>query len=76
MLDEDFNIAEGLIRKVGVGKILRRDKMPPLPADVTAFGAMLAVLTAFFASLAAACELPPRPSANIAASGRGARVSA
>jgi hypothetical protein len=34
ILDEDFNIAEGLIRMVGVGKIVRRDKMPPLPADV------------------------------------------
>ena len=31
ILDEDFNIAQGLIRMVGVGKIVRRDKMPPLP---------------------------------------------
>ena len=35
ILDEDFNIAQGLIRMVGVGKIVRRDKMPPLAADVT-----------------------------------------
>ena len=34
ILDEDFNIAEGLIRKVGVGKIVRCDKMPPLPPHV------------------------------------------
>jgi hypothetical protein len=33
ILDEDFNIAQGLIRKVGVGKIVRCDKMPPLPPD-------------------------------------------
>ena len=31
ILDEDFNIAQGLIRMVGVGKIVRRDKMPPFP---------------------------------------------
>jgi hypothetical protein len=35
ILDEDFNIAQGLIRRAGVGKIVGRDKMPPLPADVT-----------------------------------------
>ena len=29
ILDEDFNIAQGLIRMAGVGKIVRRDKMPP-----------------------------------------------
>ena len=29
VLDEDFNIAQGLVRMVGVGKIVRRDKMPP-----------------------------------------------
>jgi hypothetical protein len=34
ILDEDFNIAQGLIRNVGLGKIVRRDKMPPLPPDV------------------------------------------
>ena len=34
ILDEDFNIAQGLIRMVGVGKIVRRDKMPPLATDV------------------------------------------
>ena len=28
-LDQDFNIAQGLIRIAGVGKIVRRDKMPP-----------------------------------------------
>ena len=28
VLDEDFNIAQGLISIVGVGKIVRRDKMP------------------------------------------------
>ena len=32
ILDEDFNIAQGLIRMVGVGKIVHRDKMPPFPA--------------------------------------------
>ena len=32
ILDEDFNIAQGLIRIVGVGKIVRRDKMPPFTA--------------------------------------------
>ena len=31
ILDEDFNIAQGLIRIAGAGKIVRRDKMPPLP---------------------------------------------
>jgi len=35
ILDEDFNIAQGLVRMAGVGKIVRRDKVPPLPADVT-----------------------------------------
>ena len=30
ILDEDFNIAQGLIRIAGVGKIVHRDKMPPL----------------------------------------------
>jgi len=34
ILDEDFNIAQGLIRMIGVGKIVRRDKMPPLPSNV------------------------------------------
>jgi hypothetical protein len=34
-LDADYNIARGIIEKIGVGKIVRRDKMPPLPADVT-----------------------------------------
>ena len=32
--DEDLNTAQGLIRMVGVGKIVRCDKMPPLPSDV------------------------------------------
>ena len=36
ILDEDFNIAEGLIRIAGVGKIVRRDRMPSLPPDVIA----------------------------------------
>ena len=31
ILDEDFNIAQGLIRMAGVGKIVHRDKMPGLP---------------------------------------------
>ena len=31
ILDEDFNIAQGLIRMAGVGKIVRRDNMLPLP---------------------------------------------
>ena len=31
ILDEDFNIAQGIIRMVGVGKIVRCDKMPPSP---------------------------------------------
>jgi hypothetical protein len=35
ILDEDFNIARGIIEKIGVGKLVRRDKMPPLPVDVT-----------------------------------------
>jgi hypothetical protein len=30
MLDEDFNIAQGLVRMVGVGKVVRRDKLLPL----------------------------------------------
>jgi hypothetical protein len=30
ILDEDFNIAEGLIRMVGVGQTVRWDKMPAL----------------------------------------------
>jgi len=34
-LDADYNIARGIIEKIGVGKIVGRDKMPPLPADVT-----------------------------------------
>ena len=34
ILDEDFNIAQGLIRMIGVGKIVRRDKMPRLPSNV------------------------------------------
>ncbi len=29
ILDEDFNIAQGLIRIAGVGKIVRCDEMPP-----------------------------------------------
>ena len=33
-LDADFNIARGLIEKIGVGKIVHRDKMPPLATDV------------------------------------------
>jgi hypothetical protein len=31
VLDEDFNIARGIIEKVGVGKIVRCDKVPPFP---------------------------------------------
>ena len=31
-LHEDYNIARGIIEKIGVGKIERCDKMPPLPA--------------------------------------------
>jgi len=34
ILDEDFNIAQGIIRAIGVGKIVRRDKMPPLLSNV------------------------------------------
>jgi len=34
VLDEDFNIAQGIIEKIGVGKIVHRDEVPPLPADV------------------------------------------
>jgi hypothetical protein len=34
ILDEDFNIAQGLIRMVGVGKIVRRDRMPSSLRDV------------------------------------------
>jgi hypothetical protein len=29
ILDEDFNIAQGLIRMVGVGKIVYRDRCRP-----------------------------------------------
>jgi hypothetical protein len=35
ILDEDFNIAQGLIRMVGPGKIVHGDKMPLLPGNVT-----------------------------------------
>jgi hypothetical protein len=38
VLDEDFNIAEGLIEKIGTGKIVHHDTMPPLPHDVTCLG--------------------------------------
>jgi hypothetical protein len=34
VLDEDFNIAQGLIEKIGVGKIVRRDKMPLPPGAI------------------------------------------
>jgi hypothetical protein len=34
ILDEDFNITQGLIRMVGVGKIVRRDKVPSSLRDV------------------------------------------
>ena len=34
ILDEDFNITQGLIRIAGVGKIVRSDKVLPLPRDV------------------------------------------
>jgi hypothetical protein len=33
-LDADYNIARGIIEIIGVGKIVRRDKVPPLPPDV------------------------------------------
>jgi hypothetical protein len=33
-LDADYNIARGIIEKIGVGKIVRCDRMPPLPPDV------------------------------------------
>ena len=33
-LDADYNIARGIIEKIGVGKIVHRDKMPPLATDV------------------------------------------
>ena len=36
ILDEDFNIAQGLIRIAGVGKIVRRGKMPPSASDLIA----------------------------------------
>jgi hypothetical protein len=29
MLDEDFNIAQGLIEKIGTGKIVHHDRMLP-----------------------------------------------
>jgi hypothetical protein len=35
-LHEGYNIARGIIEKIGVGKIVHRDKMPPLPPDVIA----------------------------------------
>jgi len=34
ILDEDFNIAHGLIRMAGAGKIVRHEETPPLPPDV------------------------------------------
>jgi hypothetical protein len=34
ILDEDFNIAQGLIRMAGAGEIVLRDKMPPSASDV------------------------------------------
>ena len=30
-LDTDYNIGRGIIEKIGVGKIVPRDKMPPCP---------------------------------------------
>ena len=33
-LDADYNIARGIIEKIGVGKIVRRDGMPPFPSDL------------------------------------------
>jgi len=30
-LDADYNIARGVIEKIGVGKIVHRDKVPPFP---------------------------------------------
>jgi hypothetical protein len=35
MLDENFHHAQGLIEKIGIGKIVYRDRMPPSPAAVT-----------------------------------------
>jgi hypothetical protein len=34
VVDEDFNIAQGLIRMAGAGKIVRRDKMQPSASDL------------------------------------------
>ena len=34
-LDADYNIARGIIEKIGVGKIVRHDRMPALAADLT-----------------------------------------
>jgi hypothetical protein len=36
ILDEDFNIAQGLILIASVGKIVLRDKMPPSATDLIA----------------------------------------
>ena len=33
-LDADHKIARGIIEKLGVGKIVRRDGMPPFPSDL------------------------------------------
>ena len=34
ILDEDFNIAQGLIEKIGTRKIVLLDRMPPSPLDL------------------------------------------
>ena len=33
-LDADYNIARSIIEKIGAGKIVHRNKMPPLATDV------------------------------------------
>ena len=33
-LDADYNIARGIIEKLGLGKIVRRDKMPPSASNL------------------------------------------
>jgi hypothetical protein len=33
-LDADYNVARGIIEKIGVGKIVRRDKVPSSLRDV------------------------------------------
>ena len=57
-LDEDFNIRPGLIRIVGVGKIVHRDKMPP-------FTAIRNPIQKILTSLAVLKHSAPTPSSGV-----------